>query len=81
MTERENLMKQIMEYCFAAHEWNLYLDTHPMDRMALEYFRNTSKKAKELKKQYAEKFGPITASDVKDETEWTWVTQPWPWSN
>jgi len=22
-----------------------------------------------------------TASDVKDENEWTWVTQPWPWSN
>ncbi len=81
MTERENLMKQIKEYCFAAHEWNLYLDTHPTDRMALEYFRNLTKKEKELKKQYAEKYGPITASDVTDETEWTWVTQPWPWSN
>ena len=46
MTERVNLMKQIKEYCFAAHEWNLYLDTHPTDRMALEYFRNATKKEK-----------------------------------
>jgi spore coat protein JB len=71
MNEREKLMKQIMEYGFAAHEWNLYLDTHPNCKMALGYFKNMSRKAAELKKQYAEKFGPITASDVNSDTEWT----------
>ncbi len=81
MNERESLMKQIMEYSFAAHEWNLYLDTHPTSRMALEYFKKMSKKAEELKKMYAEKFGPITVSDVNSDTEWTWVSEPWPWSN
>lgn len=81
MNEREALMKQIMEYDFAAHEWNLYLDTHPNSKMAIEYFKKMSKKAEELKKMYAEKYGPITVSDVNSDTEWTWVTEPWPWSN
>ena len=80
MNEREMLMRQIMEYSFAAHEWNLYLDTHPDSKMAIEYFKNMSKKAMELKKRYAEKFGRITVSDVNSDTEWTWVTEPWPWS-
>lgn len=81
MNERERLMKQIMEYGFAAYEWNLYLDTHPNCKMALGYFKDMSKKAMELKKIYAEKFGPISASDVTSDTEWTWTTQPWPWTN
>lgn len=80
MNEREQLMKQIMEYEFAAYEWNLYLDTHPNSKMALGYFKDMVKKAKELKKLYTEKYGPITASDVKSDTEWTWVNEPWPWS-
>ncbi len=80
MNERNNLMKQIMEYSFAAYEWNLYLNTHPNCRMALGYFKEMTKKANELKKQYVEKFGPITASDVNSDTEWTWVQEPWPWS-
>ncbi len=81
MTEREKLMKQIQEYSFAAHEWNLYLDTHPNSKMGIEYFKKMSQKAEELKKIYAEKFGPISVSDVKSDTEWTWATSPWPWSN
>ncbi len=81
MNERNALMKQIQEYGFAAHEWNLYLDTHPTSKMALEYFNKMSKKAKELKKMYIEKYGPITASDVDNKDEWTWVNDPWPWNN
>ncbi|MBR5614564.1 MAG: spore coat protein CotJB [Clostridia bacterium] len=80
MNERCQLMKQIMEYSFAAHDWNLYLNTHPNDRMALRFFKEMSKKAMELKKIYAEKYGPITVSDVNNDQEWTWINEPWPWS-
>ena len=80
MNDRHDLMKQIMEYSFAAYDWNLYLNTHPCDRMALRFFKEMSKKAMELKKQYAEKYGPITASDVNSDQEWTWINEPWPWT-
>ena len=80
MNERDELMKQIMEYSFAAHDWNLYLNTHPKDRMALRFFREMTQKATELKNLYAEKYGPITVSDVKSDQEWTWLNEPWPWT-
>ncbi len=80
MNEQENLMKQIMAYSFAAHEWNLYLDTHPKDKMALEMFKNMSKKTAELKAEYVKKYGPINVWDVNTDDGWTWNTDPWPWN-
>jgi len=81
MTERRSLMKEIMAYSFAAYDWNLYLNTHPNDRMALAQFQKMTDKANELKKQYVKKFGPIVAGDVTDTQTWTWVDDPWPWNN
>ena len=81
MNDRNALMKEIMAYSFAALEWNLYLDTHPNDRMGLEMFRRMSDKAEELKKTYVEKFGPIVAHDADNTQEWTWISDPWPWNN
>ena len=81
MNEQSTLMKEIMAYCFAAHEWNLYLDTHPTDRLGLEMFKKMTDKARSLKNQYVEKFGPIVAEDVNSTEEWTWVNDPWPWNN
>ncbi len=81
MTDQKALMKEIMAYSFAAYEWNLYLDTHPDDKMALEMFQRMAEKAAELKAQYAEKFGPIVAEDSDNPDCWTWVCDPWPWNN
>ena len=49
--------------------------------MGLEMFRKMADKAKMLKKQYVEKFGPIVAEDVDSTEEWAWVCDPWPWNN
>lgn len=81
MNDRTALMKEIMAYCFAAHDWNLYLNTHPNDRLGLEMFRRMANKAEELKKKYVKEFGPIVAEDVESTTEWTWINDPWPWNN
>lgn len=80
MIDRDTLMKEIMAYSFAAHEWNLYLDTHPNDRLGLELFRRMADKAAELKAKYVKDFGPIVAEDVDNTQEWTWVKDPWPWN-
>lgn len=68
-----------MEYDFAEYELNLYLDTHPEDLKALRFFNKVSNKAKELRKLYEEKFGPITASENNSEDSWRWIENPWPW--
>ena len=80
MIDRDTLMKEIMAYSFAAHEWNLYLDTHSNDRLGLELFRRMADKAAELKAKYVKDFGPIVAEDVDNTQEWTWVKDPWPWN-
>ena len=80
MNEREALMKQIMVYEFAAHDWNLYLDTHPDDGMGIALFRKMTAKANELKDEYVQKYGPISVKDVNSNEKWTWVNDPWPWS-
>ena len=81
MNDRKALMKEIMAHAFAAHDWNLYLDTHPNDRLGLEMFRRMADKTAELKAKYAKEFGPIVAEDVENTHEWTWVNDPWPWNN
>ena len=34
---------------------------------------------KKILEEYTERFGPMTADDVRATNEWTWATTPWPW--
>lgn len=79
MTEREKLLKQIMAYTFAAIEWNLYLDTHPYDKDGIAMFKKMSEKVKELRKEFGEKYEPLTANEVQNPEFWEWIEEPWPW--
>lgn len=80
MNEREALMKQIMAYAFAAHDWNLYLDTHPNDREAISAFKSMAEKANQLKEEFVSKYAPISVTDVTSNEEWQWISSPWPWN-
>lgn len=79
MTEREALLKKIQEYGFAAYDWNLYLDTHPYDKTAIYLYRKMAKKTREYMDMYNSKFGPLYASESKDDNFWNWIDMPWPW--
>ncbi len=79
--ERECVLKQLMAYDFVLLELNLFLDTHPNNQKALNKLHHIRKKARELREIYENKFGPLTASAVKSEDEWTWINSPWPWEN
>lgn len=79
MTEREKLLKQVMAYTFSAIEWNLYLNTHPDDKDGIAMFKKMAEKVNELRKEYSEKYEPLTASEVQNPTFWEWIEEPWPW--
>ena len=80
MTEQEALMKQLYAQQFAAVEVNLFLDTHPTNKAALEAMKKYTEKYNELKKKYEEKFGMLDIfSPNKSDCEWTWIRGPWPW--
>lgn len=78
--EREALLYQIMQYKFALIELNLYLDTNPSDRNAIELYNKYLKIEKEMCKKYENMYGPLTLdSDDLNENRWEWINSPWPW--
>ena len=81
MSDREALLRKLSGAQFAAYEMRLYLDTHPNDRRALMSFQTYSDQAKQLRKEFEEKFGPITSPDGYGDGRWDWVNAPWPWEN
>lgn len=80
--ERQALLYQIQEAAFAAHELNLYLDTHPNDSEAIRMYVQYNNQEKKLNDEYERKYGPIDLSDDigLNMTPWAWIKEPWPWS-
>lgn len=83
MNEKQNLKRAIHGYDFAIYEMVLYLDTHPLDKMALQKFKYFKTKRAAAIEEYESKFGPyvVTANKVNNEHHWSWVDDPWPWEN
>lgn len=80
--EREALLYRLQEAAFAAHELNLYLDTHPNDSEALRMFMEYNNQEKQFNDEYERKYGPINLDDNTglNMTPWSWIKEPWPWS-
>ncbi len=77
--EREELLKCIMAFDFAAIEMNLYLDTHPFDMCAINLHNYYVTHGKALRDQYERLYGPITANSPHSRYPWKWIESPWPW--
>ena len=76
---KEKLMREIQEVGFALVDLNLFLDSHPDDKLALDFFEDMQIKYAQLQADYEMEFGPLTAFDTNTEQGWTWVQSPWPW--
>ena len=78
---RRQLLNHINQVSFAVDDVKLYLDTHPCDTEALEYFRQMSRKRNEALKEYAAAYGPLTIDTAEDSCaeRWNWINEPWPW--
>ena len=76
---REILMKRINAYGLAVNDWNLYLDTHPDDKMGTSMYHDNVKKLKMLVGEFETKYGPLHAANSTSTERWDWVDDPWPW--
>lgn len=74
-----NLAEQIRALCFVKTELELYLDTHPRCRTALDYYYQTIEELKRLTEEYENTTGPLTAAGNVSTDQWHWVDGPWPW--
>ena len=73
------LLKQVYETSFAMDDVVLYLDTHPDDQDALEYFFYVMGMRQQAVMAYEAQCGPLMVEGVMDENYWTWINDPWPW--
>ena len=77
---RDNRLQRLRELEFALLETNLYLDTHPNRRKALDYYKKVKAARDIMYEDYVKNNGPMFAADVRQDN-WSWVDMPWPWQN
>lgn len=79
-SDQERKLQELQSITFAAHDLNLYLDTHPDDQSMITLFNDYRKKKDELMKNYEEQYGPLTvSSSAMDGNTYSWMNSPWPW--
>ena len=80
-SEQEELLLNVDQLTFAAHELNLYLDVYPEDRMMIDLFNQYRTMANQAIQTYENQYGPITVnSDALTRTPWAWESDVWPWA-
>ena len=80
--DREQMLNNVRELGFAAHELNLYLDDFPDDQNAIQLFNQYKQLSDQLTVDYERQYGPLTVnSDALDTYPWAWIQNPWPWDN
>lgn len=77
---RKELLDWINVVSFAVDDAKLFLDTHPCNREALEYFEEFKSQRVQALKEYAKYYGPLTLDTAcTSEERWAWINEPWPW--
>lgn len=78
---KRKLLREIQEADFVLKELNLFLNTHPHHRAALEKFQKYEQISARLKAEYEKLYGPLTPSVNNNLDSWEWILGPWPWEN
>ena len=79
-TVTDTPLAELMALDFACHELHLYLDTHPEDSEAFSVYQGLADLAEEARRRYTALYGPVSAADLANETSFTWLKNPWPWT-
>jgi len=77
---RRELLNEINKVSFAVNDVTLFLNTHPDNQEALQYFAECNRKRQNVLEKYADQYGPLTLDSTCDEPMcWRWNQNPWPW--
>ncbi len=79
MGNQEQLLHDIGIVGFVLTELTLYLDTHPHDRNAMEYFNHYNRMKNQMDREFSQKYYPLTTSLADCSKEWRWGAAPMPW--
>lgn len=79
MSARDQLLRNIGVVDFTVIELGLFLDTHPGDRRAMEYFNHYAQIKRQLSREFSRKYYPLTMAEANCENNWSWGEAPLPW--
>ncbi len=75
---KDQLSMNVYETGFALDEAQLYLNTHPTDQEAMNYYQQVRRLNQDAVRAYEEVHGPLMFNQVNS-NNWSWVKGPWPW--
>lgn len=78
-SEMNRMLRDISIIDFALVDLNEYLDTHPFDKQAMEYFNHYARIKNQMAKEFSMRYYPLTTDLSADTREWNWVLSPMPW--
>jgi len=79
MNHKEQLLNDINIVSFVLVDLGLYLDTHPTDCNALEYFNHYNRIRQQMVKDFSAKYYPLTMEMSDCNKQWKWGEAPLPW--
>ena len=79
-SDEKALLESIRQLGFVKTEIELYLDTHPDCKVAIDYYHRTVDALASLMDRYhSVSTNPIIAAGSNNAERWDWVNEPWPW--
>lgn len=79
MSNKEQLLHDIGIVDFVLVDLALFLDTHPTNTRAMEYFNHYNRIKNEMVSDFSQRYYPLTLSMADSDTEWRWGEAPLPW--
>lgn len=79
MNNKEQMLRDIGILSFTVVDLALYLDTHPHDRNAMEYFNHYNRIMTQMEKEFSRTYYPLNLSHADSNQEWRWGAAPLPW--
>jgi len=77
--EQAEMLLNINQLQFAAHEIRLYLDNFPNDSDMIRKFNEYTRMYNDAVNRYQNMYGPIMSNALSDENLFSWVVTSWPW--
>lgn len=75
---KNELLRQLQMADFAIQEAALFLNSHPKDQSALDYYQKVQAYSAKLRKDYEAIYGPLSNRENQGDT-WDYIHGNWPW--
>lgn len=77
--DKEKIRQNVYELGFAMTEILLYLDTHPNDNEAIEYYNTMKLRYNDAVDAYEKNIGTLTFNGCGIDNYYNWAATPLPW--